>query len=89
MIMENSSKLFVQHDGQHYSLPSFKMEGGLWETSAAKVQPGFQQIIGDDLNVLYRAAYKEEPATKQAESLYVLEAAADSSYGGSWLNTMS
>jgi hypothetical protein len=82
--VEKAAVLLQQND-DCYTLPHFTVEGGVWETTVAKMQ----EVIGPTLQIegqaLYRTAYEAEEAICRGEAVIVLEAQASQKMNGEWL----
>jgi hypothetical protein len=83
--VENAAVLLQQNDDSTYALPHFAVEGGVWETTAAKMQEQIGPALQIEGQALYRAAYEAEEATCRGEAIIVLEAQMSQKMKGEWL----
>ncbi|MCI0398041.1 MAG: aminoglycoside phosphotransferase family protein [Chloroflexi bacterium] len=64
--------LWLQPGQDGYGLPHFETAGGFWETRSG-LERQCQELLGAEINLLYRAHYQEDIARHQAESIFVVE----------------
>ncbi|MBV7338059.1 phosphotransferase [Chloroflexi bacterium TSY] len=68
--------LLLVTDDKRYQLPSIQLNDyAAWTTSLhyVQMQHRFRQIIGTEVDLLYRPYYEEDRATQKAEAIHVLE----------------
>lgn len=83
---ESEFRVLLVPAGESLALPSFTISDDGRQIDTAEVSSGFRDILGYDINVLYRMSFEVDEATNSSESIFVIEDRSRSDNGYYWFS---